>query len=240
MYIEEILLLNFIIDFILLETVNILLRNNIKRIRLVYASLFGEISLIYLFINISGFVMILFKIIMGLIMIYISFGYQDKKSYFTNLVWFYILSFFLGGVLYYFKINSLIKYKYYLLLVPIIMNIYRYFSYDLRSIFSLKYKVNIYLNNGKILYLNGYMDTGNTLVDPNSNKKVIIINKYIDEEFFLVPYETINSRSLIKCFKPKKVYIDGLGERNDIVVGVINKKFYGYNCLLNKLLKENI
>ena len=240
MYIEELLILNFIIDFILLESVNVLLKNNTKRIKLIYSALFGEISLLYLFINVNTLLMIVFKIIMGLVMIFIAFGYNDRKSYFTNLIWFYILSFFLGGTLYYFKINSLLKYKYYLLLVPLIMNIYKYFSYDLRSIFSLKHKVNIYLRNGKVLYLNGYMDTGNTLVDPNSNKKVIIINRYIDEDFFLVPYETIDSRALIRCFKPKKVYIDGIGERNDIVVGIINRKFHGYKCLLNYLLTEKI
>ena len=106
------------------------------------------------------------------------------------------------------------------------MNIYKYFSYDLKNILSLKYKVNIYLNNGKVLYLNGYMDTANTLVEPYNNKKVIIINKYIEEDFFLVPYETINNTSLIKCFKPNRVYIDGIGERKDIVVGIINNKFY--------------
>ncbi len=240
MYIEELLILNFIIDFVLLETVNVILKNNVGRIKLIYSSLFGEISLIYLFINISAFLMIIFKTIMGLIMIYIAFGYNDKKSYIVNIVWFYILSFFLGGVLYYFKINSLIKYKYYLLLIPLIMNIYKYFSYDLKTTFSLKHKVNIYLNNGKILYFNGYMDTANTLIEPYNRKKVIIINKYIDEDFFLVPYETINESSLIKCFKPKKVYIDGIGERDDVVVGIINRKFHGYSCLLNYKLLEDL
>ena len=84
------------------------------------------------------------------------------------------------------------------------------------------------------------MDSGNSLIDPFSNKKVIIINKDVDEDFYLVPYKTIDSESLIKCFKPRKVYIDGIGERNDVVVGVINKKFNGFNCLLNYKLMEGI
>ena len=84
------------------------------------------------------------------------------------------------------------------------------------------------------------MDSGNSLIDPFSNKKVIIINKKVDENFYLVPYKTINSESLIKCFKPKKVFIDGIGVRDDVVVGVINKKFNGFNCLLNYKLMEEI
>lgn len=240
MYIEELLIINFIIDFIILDTINILINNNIKKKRIIYGSLFGEISLIYLFINMNTFIMIIFKILLGMIMVYISFGYNDYKSYMRNLIWFYMVSFFLGGALYYFKINSLIKYKYYLLIIPLIMNIYKYFTYDLKSIISLKHKVNIYLSNGKILYLNGYMDTANTLLEPYNQNKVIIINEKVNEDFFLVPYETINESSLIRCFKPKKVYIDGIGTRNDVVVGIINKKFYGYDCLLNYRLMEKL
>ena len=92
--------------------------------------------------------------------------------------------------------------------------------------------------NGVVVasYWNDY--TGNTLVDPYTNKNVIIINKDIKEKFFLVPFKTIENSSLLKCFKPKKVYIDGIGERNDIVVGVTNKKFNGFNCLLNYNLME--
>jgi len=236
MYIEELLIINFIIDYILLKSISMLLNNNIKKYKLFLGALVGEISLIYLFINMSEYLMMLFKLLLGLIIIYITFGYKDRKTYFTNVIWFYILSFFLGGTLYYFKINSLLKYKYYLFLIPIFMNIYKYFSYDLKNLLVLKHKVNIYLNDGKILYLDGYMDSANTLIDPKSMKKVIIINQNVNEDFFLVPYQTINSESLIKCFKPKRVYIDGIGDRNDIVVGVIDRKFSGYNCLLNGLL----
>lgn len=238
MYIENIIILNFVIDYILLKSTSIILKNNIKNINIIYSCLFGEISLLYLFININYFIMIIFKIIIGLIMIYITFGYEDRKHCFISLIWFYLLSFFLGGILYYFKINNLVKYKYYLLLIPILMNTYNYFIIGLKNIISYKYKVNIYLNNGNILYLDGYLDTGNTLLDPYTNNKVIIINKIISEDFFLVPYETINGSSLIRCFKPKRVFIEGIGERKDIVVGIINKKFNGYNCLLNGLLLE--
>ena len=33
------------------------------------------------------------------------------------------------------------------------------------------------------------MDTGNNLIDPYSNKKVIIINEEVEENFFLIPYQ---------------------------------------------------
>lgn len=237
-YIDELIMLNFIIDFLILKTTNSILKLNTKTSRLIISSIVGEISLLYLFVSFNNIELTLFKLLIGIIMNLISFGYINLKDFIKNLLYFYMFSFFLGGTLYYLKIESLVKYKYYILLIPIIMNILKKLTYNLKNIIKLRHKVTIYLKNGNVLYLNGYMDTGNTLVEPYTNKNVIIINKDIKEKFFLVPFKTIENSSLLKCFKPKKVYIDGIGERNDIVVGVTNKKFNGFNCLLNYNLME--
>lgn len=237
-YIDELIILNFIIDFLILKTTSKILKLNTTTQRIIISSVFGEISLLYLFVNLNNVELTLFKLLIGIIMNLLAFGYHDIKEFIKNLIYFYMFSFFLGGTLYYFKIESLIKYQYYILLIPIIMNILKYFAYNLKNIISLRYKVTIYLKNGKVLYLNGYMDTGNTLKDPYSNKNVIIINKDIEENYFLVPFKTIDNSSLMKCFNPKKVFIDGLGERKDIVVGISNKKFKGFSCLLNYNLME--
>ena len=237
-YIDELIILNFIIDFLILKTTSKILKLNVTTLRIILSSLFGEISLLYLFVNLNNLELTIFKLLIGVIMNLIAFSYNDLKEFIKRLIYFYMFSFFLGGTLYYLKIESLVKYQYYLLLIPIIMNILKYFTYNLKNIISLRHKVTIYLKNGKVLYLNGYMDTGNTLKEPYGNKNVIIINKNINENFFLVPFKTIDNSSLIKCFKPKKVYIDGLGERKDIVVGISNKKFKGFNCLLNYNLME--
>ena len=238
-YIDELLLLNFIIDYILLTTTSKLLKINTRKYKIVLSCLIGELSLISLFIDTSNFTLLIIKLITCTLMIIVSFGFNDIKTFIKNTTYFYIINFFLGGCLYYFKLENLIKYKYYILLIPLIIHIYWYFTYNLKNVFSLKYKVTVYLNNGKVLYLNGFMDTGNNLIEPYNNRKVIIINKKINENFYLVPYKTIDNSALIKCFNPKKVYIDGIGERNDISIGIIDKKFIGYNCLLNyKLLEE--
>lgn len=237
-YIDELIILNFIIDFLILKTTSKILKINTTTLRIVISSIFGEISLLYLFIKLNNIELSIFKLLIGIIMNIIAFKYNDIKEFIRNLMYFYMFSFFLGGTLYYLKIESLVKYQYYLLLIPFIMNVLKALTYNLKNIISLRHKVTIYLKNGKVLYLNGYMDTGNTLKDPYTNKNVIIINKEIDENYFLVPYKTIDNTSLIKCFKPKKIYIDGLGERKDIIVGITNKKFKGFNCLLNYNLME--
>lgn len=240
MYIEDIVVINFIIDLILLETCSSILKINVRKYRLILSSLIGELSIIYYFVSFNNIVLLIFKTILCLVMSLVAFGYNDYKTFIKNVTYYYILNFFLGGILFYFKSNGLIDYSYYLLLIPIFMKIYKYFAYNLKNYLRLKHKVTIYLNNGKILYLNGYMDSGNSLIEPYSNRKVIIINyKNLKENYYYVPYKTIDNSSLIKCFNPKKVYIDGLGERSDISVGVINKRFIGFNCLLNyKLMEE--
>lgn len=238
-YIDELFILNFIIDYILLSVTNDILKLNTTFKKKIISSLIGELLLISIFFYINKYIIVLLKLIICLLMIYISFGFKDLKNYIKECIYFNLLSFFLGGTLYYLKNENLIKYKYCLLLIPFIMNIIKYYSYDLKKIFITKYKVTIYLNNGNILNLCGYMDSGNELIEPYNNRKVIIINKEVDEKYYLVPYKTIDNSSLMKCFNPKKVYIDGIGERNDISVGIVNRKFIGYDCLLNyKLMEE--
>ncbi len=237
-YIDELILLNFIIDYVILSTLTSLLKKNIKKRRILLSCLVGEISILYLFISMNTILLFLFKTILGIFMIVILYGYSDIKTLIKELLYFYIICFFLGGTLYYFKIEDLISYQYILLLIPIITNIYKYFEYNLKSVLKTRYRVNIYLNDDKVLYLNGFLDTGNTLIDPYSGNKIIIINKKVIENYFFIPYNTINNTSLLKCFNPKTVYIEGIGKRNDITVGITNKKFKGYNCLLNYKLME--
>ena len=238
-YIDEYLLINFVFNYLLLYVTSSILKINVNRINIIISSLISELSIISLFINMNYILNLLFKIVLCLIMIYISFGFNDYKSFIINYIYYNLINFLLGGLLFYFKTEGIMKYKYYFIISIIFMNIFKEFVYNLKKKIELKYKVTIYLNDGKILYLDGYMDSANTLTEPYTNKKVIIINKEVNENFYLVPYKTINDISLIKCFNPKKVYIDGIGQRNDISVGIVNRKFNGYNCLLNyKLMEE--
>ena len=235
-YIDEYIFINTFIDYYLIKSCSIILKNNTNNKRILLSCLISNISIILLFLNINYFINLIIKLLICILMMYISFG---RTNIIKNTIYFYILNFFIGGFLFYFKNEGLFKYKYYLFFIPIIMNIYKYFSYNIRNYLRLKYKVTIYLKSGKMLYLNGYMDSANTLIEPYSNRKVIIINKKVNEDFYLVPYKTIDNYSLIKCFNPVYVYIDGIGLRKDVSIGIINRKFKGYNCLLNYRLMED-
>ena len=91
-YVDELALLNFVIDYILLSTLAKILKINVKSKRVFLSCLIGEISILYLFINTSSYILWIFKFILSILMILISFGYKDIKSFSERILYFYCLS----------------------------------------------------------------------------------------------------------------------------------------------------
>ncbi len=259
-YIDLILFLNFAFDFLLLLTVSIILKRNTPLKRLFLGSLVGSITILVLFIPFTTLTLFIMKILLSIIIIVVTYGLKDLKYILTNLLYFYITSILLGGFLYYLNINLSYKnigmvfyhkgiginYIFLLIASPIILLIYTKQMKKQEYINNTYYKVDVYIKN-KIIRLNGFMDTGNTLLDPYKKRKVIIstnkeLNKYINENnFLLVPYESLNTKGLLKCIKVDKIYIENLGIRKNVLVGVTKEKIKidGIDCILNYLLKED-
>ena len=111
--------------------------------------------------------------------------------------------------------------------------------------YNLYYKVTIYIG-GTLIDAIGYLDTGNTLVSPYSNRPVILLrNKspvFKKLKYNLIPYKTIDNDSYIKGYKPDKVLIEGIGEYTKVVVGLIDYDIGidGIDCILNNNLMEDI
>ena len=111
---------------------------------------------------------------------------------------------------------------------------------------SLNYKVDVYVTSDKVVRLNGFLDTGNTLLEPYKKRKVVVayskeLESIINEKnIILVPFESINGKGLLKCIKVDKLYIEGIGIKKDVVVGLSKEKIKknGINCILNYLLLE--
>ena len=105
-YLDLVLFINFFFDFILLFGVNKLLKKRAKLYRIILSSIFGSISILFLFIPINNISLFILKLIISIIMILIAFGDKNfKKTY----LYFYILSIFLGGVMY--LLNDTFSYK---------------------------------------------------------------------------------------------------------------------------------
>ena len=252
-YIDILLLINFFCDFLILYSISVLLKRNVKIKRLILSSLFGSVSVIVLFIKLNSVVLFLLKLLLASIMIIISFGYKEIKYFINNLVYFFLNSLLLGGFIYLINlklknnvINSLFN-NVILLIVfsPLIIYIYTKYLLKLKNFYSLKHKIDIYIK-GQVINLSAYNDTGMNVIDPYEGRPIIIINKGLLSEkglnYLLVPCNTIENSFLMKCFKSDNIYISGVGNIQNVLIGIspIKIDIEGVDSLINKSQLEDI
>lgn len=259
-YLDLIFFLNLFLDFLLLLTVSILLKRNARLIRVFIGSFIGALSIFTLFININSLELFLIKFFISILMILISFGYKNIKYTFDNIVYLYLVSIILGGVLY--MINDSVAYKniglvffhngfsinilIIIILSPIILFLYLKQSAKLKEKYSKRYEVNITFLNKKKLNLTGFLDTGNNLYDPYKKRPIVLINKELlngyNPKCVLVPIMTVKDNSLLKCFKIKEIVINGRKIEDEVLIGISdnNFKIEGVDLLLHKQIVKEI
>ena len=240
-YLDLIFLLNFSFDFLILLSLSIVLKRNIKIKRIILGSIIGGLSTFLLFVKLNSFELFLIKFIISINMIIITFSYKNIKYTLKNLEYLYIISIILGGFLYLLNIefsyknegiifyhNGLsINFIMLILLAPIILYIYIKQTKEFKNNYSYYHKIDIYYKN-RIIKLNAYLDTGNMLKDPYLGLPIIVVNenKYLNDidNYILVPIDTISSHSLLKCINVDKIEIDNKIIDKKILVGITNKK----------------
>ena len=90
------------------------------------------------------------------------------------------------------------------------------------------------------------LDSGNNLYDPYTKNPIIIIsNKLIGNyhpNYLYVPCITVNNSSLLRCFKIKKIVINGNNIHKNVLVGISDNNFNlnGVECLLHEEIMEDI
>ena len=186
-YLDLVFLINFIMDFYILSSVKFLLRLNTKILRILLGTFIGSLSFILLFFHINILVFNLIKIVISILMVLITFG---KSGFFNKLFYLYIVSIVLGGALYLlndslgYEVNSgiFINNGYSInLIILLIISPVIIFMY-VREFLKLKKKINTIYNvvikfKNKEIKLEGFLDTGNKLVDPYFNRPIILLNK---------------------------------------------------------------
>ena len=254
-YLDIIMLLNFAIDFILLLTVSLILKRNIKITRIMLGAFIGGISILFLFFNINSIILFLFKLIISVIMILITFGFKTIKYTLVNLLYLYMSSIILGGFLYllnlefsyknigiiFFNNGLSINFIFLLITSPIILYIYIKQTKKLRYNYSNYYNIEIKIKNKTYKYV-GYLDSGNVLVDSLTNKIVILIDKrkmlFDIKEFRLIPYMGVNGSSMIKAVKIDILKFNNKEYKN-ILLGIMDKiSLDGVDVILNRKLLE--
>jgi stage II sporulation protein GA (sporulation sigma-E factor processing peptidase) len=258
-YLDLIIILNFLFDFLLLLIVGILLRRHASLRRLLLGSLVGSLSILFLFLDMTSFELFILKILMSILMVVVSFKYKDIRYTGRNLLYLYTASIILGGFLYLlnvqfaYKQDGLIFYhnglsiNWIVLLItsPVILYIYLKQGLYLKNNYSNYYIVDIYFKDQKTS-LCAFLDTGNHLIDPYQRRPIILVQKkelkvsYTDQDIILVPYESLNHHGILKCIKPDKIVILGVGIRKNLLIGISEDKINidGIDCLLHTKLLE--
>ena len=242
-YIDLFFLFNVIMDLIIITSVSILLKRKTTYFRIILSSLLGGISSILLFTSLNK---ILIEIISVLIMVLISFGYKGIRYIIKNILYMYILSVLLGGLIYLFNIrvttNTLVTYLIIIIISMEVMILYIKEMKKIKNTYNNYYKVDIYFKDKERLSLIGFVDTGNNLYDPYKKRPIILVSSRYrrEDNYILVPYYTTSGEGLLKCIKPDIIFIEGVGYKGNVLVGFSDspRLIDGIDVILHKDLMK--
>lgn len=242
-YIDLFFLFNIIMDIIIITSVSILLKRNTTYKRILISSLLGGLSSLMLFTSINR---LLLELITIILMVIIAFKYKNIRYFLTNILYTYILSILLGGLIYLFNskvtLNIYLNYLVIIILSIEVMTLYIKENKKIKNTYNNYYKVDIYFKDKEKISLTGFLDTGNNLYDPYKKRPIILVDKKYQKEdkFILVPYHTINGEGLLKCIKPEKVYIEKIGYKTNLLVAFSSSPstINGVEVLLHKDLMK--
>ena len=193
-YLDVVLLENLCMNYIILFATAYIMKLKMKQWRLILSSLLGSIYAVVSYLEILPlYSNISMKILLSILMVYISFNTKGIKGLVKQLIIFYLTSFAFGGcafaLLYFIRPQDiLMKNGVYIGTYPIKIALlggivgfiityiaFRVVKTKIRKkdmIYSLTIKIE-----GKEVYLKAMLDTGNLLREPITGMPVIVVQK---------------------------------------------------------------
>lgn len=249
-YIDIVLIENFIMNYIILFATGITLKIKIKKIRLSMASIIGAIySVISYVSNIEIYSTLILKILLSIIIVYIAFYPQNIKQLGKYILLFYLVSFVFGGVA--FALIYVIKPQEIIMRNGLFLGTYPLKSIILGAIVAfviivLSFKIiknkfskkdllcDIEVKlNGKTIKTKAMLDTGNMLKEPITNIPVVVIEHV--ELYDVISKEILNNvenilggdfKNISKEIKQeymsklKLIPYSSLGKQNGMLLGI--------------------
>lgn len=177
-YIDVYFLMNGVFDFCILLLVGRIQRRRQRLLRLLAGAAAGglgaAIVLVFSFLPPSLLIIWQYGLLPVLILV-ISFGFSDKKSFFHQLLTFYAITLFLGGIFVFFRQEGGKAWQ--LLSIMAVLEAFLWLVLPgfLKRNKELKneYEVALLLGEGWV-HGRALLDTGNRLYDPISKKPVVL------------------------------------------------------------------
>lgn len=191
-YLDVVFLENVIMNYIIMYASGVVVKAEIKHWRVLIASGIGALYTIVMYLNVlpiySNFVM---KLVLSVVMVYVSFKARNLKRLLKELVIFYLVSFVFGGCVFalmYFISPKLAMIKNgvfvgaYPLKVALIGGVVSFVIIQIsfkvvKNRLSKKdmiYEIEVVINS-KNTIVKGLLDTGNLLKDPITGMPVIVV-----------------------------------------------------------------
>jgi len=244
-YIDVIFIENIIMNYIIIFVTGLILKKNIKPIRIFLSSLIGALYAIMSYISeIDIYKKQSVKFLLSVVMVYIAFDSKNIKMIFKDIIIFYLTSFCFGGAAYYLLyyispeqivfINGILKgdYPIKIVILGAILGFFViYFSFKI-----IKNKINkkVIYYNVEIYYKQKYvnvktmLDTGNFLIEPVTGFPVIIvetdkIEKIINKNDFNILKEGLSNKlsnlSEELKLRYKIIPFSSIGKNNGMLIG---------------------
>ena len=228
-FLDLLILINLIVNFFLLYITGRTLKLVINFKRIFLGAFIGSIYTITLIYPcLSIFSTVYFKLVVAVVLVYISFGNKGIITDFKILCVFILYSMILAGICMFIQYNRysyvnsamITNFPYQWLFISLMIcyiTIDRLVIYikDRKDLFTLVYEVDIIFKD-KEKKVKAFLDTGNELREPATNLPVVIVEKSVFdsvnlEEFgkFYIPYRVINGSSgKLLGFKPDIIKIN--------------------------------
>jgi len=257
-YVDIIFLINLIYDYLILNSINVILKRFKTQKKLFYGSLIGSILSFNIFIPIFDNLIVI--VLISILMVIISFGYKDFIYFKNNIIYFYMVSVIYGGFIYLInlKFNPLINENLYyerkifinliglLIFAPIVYLLVSSMYKNIKNKKNLIYEVKLVIDKN-FYEITGLYDTGNKIKDPYKKRPVILINKKIlscdikNKSPIYVPCNLINGSVLIKCYKPKILIINNKQVKNCLIgVTDYDYSFDGVDAIISGYIGDEI
>ena len=259
-YIEYVLIDNFVIDYLLLKATFAITGSNFSRWRLFLCAFLGAgFALVLPLLQFNQIIVGAIKVAFGLIMVAIAVKHRSKKEFYINLVVFFALTFATGGIIIgvfmLFGLNYSAEISIAVMVIPVYLVIRALtgvvkFIYRRKSVMTgvCETEICVYGNSKKG---KGFFDTGNALYDGESPVIVCgvafakgLIDGALTKPIRRIRVQTVAGAKQLTAIKTEwvKIYIsDKLHIFNNVTLCVTkNSVGAGYDVILHPdLLKEN-
>ena len=258
-YLDYVFIENFIIDYILLKETSNIARKRISNKKAILAAIMASCYVVFMmYLKIQEFNYVIYKMLLVVIMIYITFKPKDVREYLKIIALFFLISCINVGCL--IVITNLLNMQSTNLLLKLVIYILcflfsKLFVNHMWQIYKreiknndLIYDVELELN-GKVYKYKAFLDTGNSVYSYTNNLPVIfaeiidndLVKALENQDYFNIRTITLSKESNKKAFIFNKVEITKKDKTWSVRAAVVFEKTKlskdsSYNMLLNYIL----